>query len=39
MPIVIGALGIIFVVIGFKGNGDNLIAAITGKKYRNSTLQ
>jgi hypothetical protein len=33
------AIGVILVVIGFKGHQDNTIAALTGKPYGKSTLQ
>lgn len=33
------ALGIVLVVLGFKGHSDNLIAAATGKPYRQSTIK
>lgn len=39
MPLVIGVVGVLLIIIGFKAKQDNLVAAITGKPYRNSTLQ
>ena len=31
--------GIAFLFMGFAGRADNLIAALTGKQYRHSTLK
>lgn len=36
--VVILLIGLSLMVAGFKGSQDNLIAAITGKPYKNSTL-
>lgn len=33
------ALGVILLVLGFRGNQDNLIAGITGKPYGKSSLR
>jgi hypothetical protein len=37
--LVIVALGLFLMVLGFKGKTDNLIAAIKGTPYGSSTLQ
>jgi hypothetical protein len=37
--LVIVALGLFLMVIGFKGKTDNLIAAVKGAPYGKSTLQ
>lgn len=36
--VVILLVGLSLMVAGFKGSQDNLVAAITGKPYKNSTL-
>lgn len=33
------AAGVVLLVLGFKGNQDNLIAAFTGKPYGKSSLK
>lgn len=38
VAVVILLVAIVFIVIGFKGKQDNLIAAITGKQYGKSGL-
>jgi hypothetical protein len=37
--LVVIALGMLLMVLGFKNKADNLIAAATGNAYGNSTLQ
>jgi hypothetical protein len=37
--LVIVALGIFMVVLGFKGKTDNVIAAVKGQAYGGSTLK
>jgi hypothetical protein len=37
--LVVVALGLFMVVLGFKGKTDNVIAAVKGQPYGNSTLQ
>jgi len=32
-------IGLLLVIVGFRGHQDNLIAAITGKAYGKSTLK
>lgn len=39
LAVIILALGIVFIVAGFKGHGDNIIAIATGKSYGKSTLK
>ncbi len=33
------AIGLMLIVVGFKGSQDNLIAALTGKPYKESKLK
>ena len=37
--LVVVALGLFMVVLGFKGKTDNVIAAVKGQPYGSSTLQ
>ncbi len=37
--VVIILIGIGAIIVGFKGNEQNLIAATTGKPYKSSTLK
>lgn len=38
IAVVILLVAILFITVGFKGKQDNLISAITGKKYNQSSL-
>ena len=33
------AIGIALLILGFKGDADNIVAAVTGKAYKNSSLK
>jgi hypothetical protein len=37
--LIVVALGVFLMVLGFKGKTDNLIAAVKGKPYAGSTLK
>ena len=37
--LIIVALGLFLMVLGFKGKSDNLIAAVKGQAYGNSSLR
>lgn len=38
VAVVMLIIAVVFIIVGFKGKQDNLIAAITNKQYGSSTL-
>ncbi len=37
--LIVCAVAIVFIIVGFKGKTDNVIAAATGKPYGKSSLK